>query len=228
MGVGREGAGQLDVSDVPPRVPPGGSVVAGYARLLEAVLGDEVRPAQRPGGLRGLPRVGAQAPDGLPRMGENRARGGGVRGARNAGGDRGEDRPPTYSSTEACRIAGITYRQLDYWTQTGLLIPVGVTYPDGRPVDERWAEVANLEAERSVANPGSGHSRRWDRTEILVMAAIGYCTRRFGIAPSKWLAIAQAVRAGDRLVKHGDDFAYVGIDVAKIEASLRWPLPEAG
>lgn len=27
----------------------------------------------------------------------------------------------TYSSTEVCEAAGITYRQLDYWTRTGLV-----------------------------------------------------------------------------------------------------------
>ena len=29
----------------------------------------------------------------------------------------------TYSGPEMCRVADITYRQLDYWARTGLLVP---------------------------------------------------------------------------------------------------------
>jgi hypothetical protein len=228
MGARREEPGQLDVPEVSPAVPPRGSVAAGYARLFEAVLGDEVRPSQRPGGLRGLPRMGAQAPEGISGVGEGRARGAALRRTRSAGGAGSEGGPPTYSSTEARTIAGISYRKLDYWTRTGLLIPAGVTYPDGRPVKTRWTELAELDAERAVATPGSGYARRWDRREVLVMAVLAECSRRFGIGPSKWPAIARAVRAGDRLVKLGDEAAYVGIDVDRIEAGLHWPLPRAG
>lgn len=32
--------------------------------------------------------------------------------------------PPTYSAVEVCRASGATYRQVDYWTNSGLLAPV--------------------------------------------------------------------------------------------------------
>jgi DNA-binding transcriptional MerR regulator len=34
-----------------------------------------------------------------------------------------EDVLPGYSSTQVCEIAGVTYRQLDYWTRTGIVAP---------------------------------------------------------------------------------------------------------
>jgi len=54
-----------------------------------------------------------------------------------------------YTSAEACNAAGITYRQLDYWTRSGYVTPVG-----GR------------------ATPGSGARRRWTRQHVAVLAVL--------------------------------------------------------
>lgn len=55
------------------------------------------------------------------------------------------DGPPTFTAAEACPLAGVTYRQLDFWTRADLLHPV-----DGE------------------ASPGSGHPRRYGETEVKV------------------------------------------------------------
>ncbi len=53
-----------------------------------------------------------------------------------------------YRGTSACRAAGVTYRQLDYWARTGLLEP-------------------------SVRNPsGSGHQRLYSFRDILVLKVV--------------------------------------------------------
>lgn len=58
------------------------------------------------------------------------------------------DRRPEgqYSSTRACAMAGISYRQLDYWCRNGTLAP---------------------------KLPGSGQSRSWTFEEIVVMSRLG-------------------------------------------------------
>lgn len=48
----------------------------------------------------------------------------------------------TYSSAEVCQLAGVTYRQLDYWTRCGLVEPF-------------------------VQATGSGSRRRWSQVELL-------------------------------------------------------------
>ncbi|TWP36885.1 MerR family transcriptional regulator [Leekyejoonella antrihumi] len=53
-----------------------------------------------------------------------------------------------YRGPAACRAAGVTYRQLDYWARTGLLEP-------------------------SVRNPsGSGHQRLYSFRDILVLKVV--------------------------------------------------------
>lgn len=48
------------------------------------------------------------------------------------------------TSTEVCRVAGITYRSLDYWTRRGLAFP-------------------------DVGAAGCGSQRRWSRAEAEVL-----------------------------------------------------------
>jgi hypothetical protein len=50
-----------------------------------------------------------------------------------------------YTSSEVCALAGITYRQLDYWDRTGFLLP-------------------------QVAAAGSGTQRLFSRAEVQVAA----------------------------------------------------------
>lgn len=53
-----------------------------------------------------------------------------------------------YSSTEACRLADISYRQLDYWCRIGTVTPAG------------------------PARPGSGARRRWTTQQVHVLAVL--------------------------------------------------------
>jgi DNA-binding transcriptional MerR regulator len=53
-----------------------------------------------------------------------------------------------YSGPQACRLVGITYRQLDYWARTGLLIP------------------------SLVSATGSGSKRRYAYTDVLELKVI--------------------------------------------------------
>lgn len=54
-----------------------------------------------------------------------------------------------HTSAEACNAAGISYRQLDYWTRSGYVTPVG-----------------------GNATPGSGARRRWTTQHVAVLAVL--------------------------------------------------------
>ena len=64
-----------------------------------------------------------------------------------------------YSSRQASRLAGITYRQLDDWTRSGLMKP---------------------EQEAT----GSGSARRWSSTQVMELQVIGEL-RRAGLSMQK-------------------------------------------
>lgn len=75
----------------------------------------------------------------------------------------------TYRSIEVCRIAGISYRQLDYWTRCGVLLPPMAANGSGtqRAYSELELNVACVCAQ--LAKVGAG---------IAVMAEVS-CTLRF-------------------------------------------------
>lgn len=56
-----------------------------------------------------------------------------------------------FGSPETCRLTKISYRQLDYWARTGLLVP-SLT-PDGMGV-------------------GSGHKRRYSARDVAILRLI--------------------------------------------------------
>lgn len=53
-----------------------------------------------------------------------------------------------FTSFDVCRLASVTYRQLDYWTRTGRINP-------------------------TAYNVGSGYHRQWTFDEIFVVRVIG-------------------------------------------------------
>ena len=55
----------------------------------------------------------------------------------------------SYSSSEACAAAGVTYRMLDYWTRSDKIAP------------------------SIVEGDGSGSRREWSRLDVARLAAIG-------------------------------------------------------
>jgi len=91
------------------------------------------------------------------------------------------------NTREACDAAGITYRQLDFWTRCGLvkvqLAHTGNTNPNGRPSNRTAAELAALpERWRNPRNPGSGTGRDYDPTEVEYLKLMAELTRA-GIEP---------------------------------------------
>jgi hypothetical protein len=69
---------------------------------------------------------------------------------------------------EAARAAGVTYRQLDYWTRTGSFTP-------------------------TVAVTGSGRHRRFSREDVVVLRGLGRVSVSLGGGPSGGL-LAEAER----------------------------------
>lgn len=57
-------------------------------------------------------------------------------------------RETTYSSAQACNLAGISYRQLDYWCRVGTM-------------------------DAHTPATGSGSRRRWTRQQVAVLAVLG-------------------------------------------------------
>jgi len=70
-----------------------------------------------------------------------------------------------YTSAEACNAAGISYRQLDYWTRSGYVTPEG-----------------------GQATPGSGARRRWSRQHVAVLAVLAHVSGMVAISRLAQLA----------------------------------------
>ncbi len=68
-------------------------------------------------------------------------------------------------SKMACELAGVTYRQLDYWCRSGVIIPAAVVGGDGGPThcERGW--------------PGSGRHRRFTGRQVTILAACGVLAR---------------------------------------------------
>jgi len=73
----------------------------------------------------------------------------------------------SYTSSEVLRLAGITYRQLDYWAGLGLI---------------RWDSYDDGSVRE--AGPGSGRRRCWSTAEVRV----AYAVRATDVQPSSLLA----------------------------------------
>ena len=61
---------------------------------------------------------------------------------------------PVYTSSEVCALAGVTYRQLDYWTRVGIVAP------------------------SISAAAGHGSRRAWSAADVAAVAAVGEAARR--------------------------------------------------
>lgn len=82
------------------------------------------------------------------------------------------------TSAQVCGRAGITYRQLDWWTREGLVAPSGLA-PD--PADGR-----------SEATPGSGYARVWAPDEVEVIERMARLVNA-GLRPATAAVAARGV-----------------------------------
>lgn len=92
----------------------------------------------------------------------------------------------TYSSQDVMHIAGVTYRQIDYWCNHGV-VP------------------------GSVTRPGSGRRRRFTQAQVLDFIFLGHLVKMLheaGLAPSV-LFLSHAV-AQDRLRRMGKAWTAIG------------------
>lgn len=65
-----------------------------------------------------------------------------------------EDSGPGYSAPESCLLAGITYRQLDYWTRTGYLQTLSIQRGSGNPRRYNRVEVDVARTGRRLLDAG--------------------------------------------------------------------------
>lgn len=81
-------------------------------------------------------------------------------------------RDDLYSSSEAASLAGISYRQLDYWCRAGVLTPVSTSDAWGHPCGA------------DPSSPGSGRHRRFTARQVAVLRACGQLARLCGDVPA--------------------------------------------
>ncbi len=83
------------------------------------------------------------------------------------------ERTAWWSSTDAARAAGISYRQLDYWCRSGVIVPAGTTDLHDNPVEVTWA-----------ATPGTGRARRFTARQVAILRACGRLARLCADTPA--------------------------------------------
>lgn len=62
-------------------------------------------------------------------------------------------RPRRFSSPQVCELAGISYRQLDYWTRLGYLHP---DHRGGTGYDRAWSETETVKVHAMAAMVRAG------------------------------------------------------------------------
>jgi hypothetical protein len=111
--------------------------------------------------------------------------------------------PVTYSSNDIMRLTGVSYRQVDYWVRTGLLVT-------------------------AVAAEGSGTVRKFAAIEVTVaqviasLRTIGVGEGASGAVGSDLLRqVAAAVRAGRERVDVGSSSVVIGEDTVTLSVTYR-------
>lgn len=79
-----------------------------------------------------------------------------------------------YKTRDAVRLTGCTWRQLDYWTRLGFVLP----------------------CEESMVTPGSGFQRTYPAESLLVIE-LGLSLIRIGFEPKTALRCAKQLADGD-------------------------------
>lgn len=94
--------------------------------------------------------------------------------------------PPTFSTTAALAMAGVSHRRADYWCTVGVF----------DSIDPRWR-----------TNPGSGTSRRWTVDHVHALTVCGrlvdVLAPEEGITTTKNLPTVVLAHAVNTLARHG-------------------------
>lgn len=142
-------------------------------------------------------------------------------------------RTPTFSSRQAADVAGITYRQLDYWARTDMIRPSAID-ANGSGSRRRYsvADVRLLLVIRLMLDYGAtltlcrrtverlaGLLRTPEAGEVLVISPTGEVAIVWGVEQVPWpvcllIDLARVVRSDDELVE--------------LARSLAGPAPVAG
>ena len=112
------------------------------------------------------------------------------------------DREAVTSSYHAADLAGITYRQLDYWARTGVVTP-------------------------EHAGRGSGSARRWTAHEVSLLAVVGRLAA-LGLGRDVWIEAVEYLRTLPlawwptelRVDLTGDDVVALVVNVAACVVDL--------
>jgi DNA-binding transcriptional MerR regulator len=72
----------------------------------------------------------------------------------------------SYSSAEVCRLAGVSYRRLDYWARLGLVAP-SVCECAGSGTRRRWSPADVLRVKRVAVAARLTHCRLVDALDML-------------------------------------------------------------
>lgn len=75
---------------------------------------------------------------------------------------------PVFTSCQAAALAGVTYRQLDYYARIDLVTPTHITQQSGVPT--------RIDGVR----PGSGQWRRYTLREVAMLAVAAILSPKFG------------------------------------------------
>lgn len=107
-----------------------------------------------------------------------------------------------FRGPEACHHAGITYRQLDYWARTGLVVP------SVRPAH------------------GSGTQRLYSRDDVIALALVK-ALLDVGASLQLVRRALPEVRGHSTVALRGkDDVVTLTLDIAKVAARIPEPDPE--
>ena len=73
-----------------------------------------------------------------------------------------------FSGPTVCRLAGVTYRQLDYWARTDLVTPsISAAHGSGSKREYSYADVLEVKVIKSLLNSGVSLARARQAVECL-------------------------------------------------------------
>lgn len=106
-------------------------------------------------------------------------------------------RRTVYSSPQACRLAGVSYRQLDYWVRVGLIEP-SLGHARGSGTSRRWsvADILGLRVVSELMERGVGHQAIRQAVSLLADAGSYLWVSGDAVATGSFVDLVPALRSG--------------------------------